>query len=82
MKILLQHKTTGHYLKESGTWSADALQALSFLSATSAIDYCLAREISEVQIVLKFQEQHYDIVLPVIADHRRLPLSMRNNNRP
>lgn len=81
MKILLQHKTTGHYLTESGSWSADTLEAMSFLSSTSAIDYCLAHEISGVQIVLKFQEQHYDIVLPMIADHRRSPVSPRKSSR-
>ncbi len=81
MKILLQHKTTGHYLKESGSWSADPLEAMSFLSSTSAIDYCLSHEISGVQIVLTFQEQHYNIVLPVIADHRRSPESTRKSSR-
>jgi hypothetical protein len=38
---------------------------MDFLSSTSAIDFCVANKISSVQLVLKFDEQRYDIVLPV-----------------
>jgi hypothetical protein len=69
MKILLQQKENGLYFKDIGAWDADPTEAMDFLSSTSAIDFCVANKISDVQIVLKFEEQRYDIVLPVLTQH-------------
>jgi len=70
MRILLQQKNSGLYFKDRGAWTRAAAEALDFLCSTKAIDFCLANRISGVQIVLKFDEQRYDIVLPVVADGR------------
>jgi len=67
MRILLQQKTSGLYFRDVGDWSPDSSAAMDFLSSTAAIDFCVANKISGVQIVLKFDEQRYDIVLPVLA---------------
>ncbi len=40
---------------------------MDFLSSTAAIDFCVANHISDVQLVLKFEEEQYDIVLPVLT---------------
>ena len=64
MRILLQQKNTGLYLKEPGVWVPNADAATDFLSSTKALAFCAANKIGDVQLVLKFQEQHYDIVLP------------------
>lgn len=66
MKILLQQKESGLYFRDIGSWDPDPAQAMDFLSSTSAIDFCVANKINSVQIVLKFEEQRYDIVLPVL----------------
>jgi hypothetical protein len=66
MRILLQRKETGLYFKDIDAWDPDPGMAMDFLSSTSAIDFCVANKISNVQIVLKFEEQRYDIVLPVV----------------
>jgi len=66
MRILLQQKETGLYFKDIGAWTRDAIEAMDFLSSTSAIDFCVLNKISDVQLVLKFEEQRYDIVLPVL----------------
>jgi hypothetical protein len=66
MKILLQQKENGLYFRDIGAWDPDPAQAMDFLSSTSAIDFCVANKINNVQIVLKFEEQRYDIVLPVL----------------
>jgi hypothetical protein len=66
MKILLQQKESGLYFRDIGSWDPDPAQAMDFLSSTSAIDFCVANKINHVQIVLKFEEQRYDIVLPVL----------------
>jgi len=65
MKILLQQKESGLYFRDVGSWVPDPADAMDFLSSTSAIDFCVANKISHVQLVLKFDEQRYDIVLPV-----------------
>jgi hypothetical protein len=65
MRILLQQKETGLYFKDIGAWSREPAEAMDFLSSTSAIDFCVLNKITGVQLVLKFEEQRYDIVLPV-----------------
>ena len=65
MRILLQQKETGLYFRDIDSWDSDPLEAMDFLSSTVAIDFCVANKISNVQLVLKFDEQRYDIVLPV-----------------
>jgi hypothetical protein len=66
MRILLQQKDTGLYFKDIDLWESDPSDAMDFLSSTSAIDFCVANKISNAQLVLKFDEQRYDIVLPVL----------------
>ncbi len=64
MRILLQQKKTGLYVKDPAAWVSNAADATDFLSSTKALAFCAANKISAVQVVLKFDEQHYDIVLP------------------
>jgi hypothetical protein len=73
MRILLQQKETGLYFKDIGAWTREPGEAMDFLSSTSAIDFCVLNKISGVQMVLKFEEQKYDIVLPLLVEkaHRR-----------
>ena len=68
MKILLQDKESGFYLKEAGVTTRDTLDALDFLSSSSAIEFCAVRKLNGMQIVLRFDEQHFDIVLPMVLD--------------
>jgi hypothetical protein len=66
MRILIQHKDTRLYFKDVGAWTRNSLEAMDFLSSTTAIDFCVTNRISGIQLVLKFEEQQYDIVLPVM----------------
>ena len=68
MRILLQQKETGLYLQQVGAWTRDAGEGMDFLSSTRAIEFCAANNISGVQLVLKFEEQLYDIVLPMMME--------------
>ena len=72
MKVLLQHKESGLYLKDIGVTTHDTLDAMEFLSSTQAIEFCASHKIAGMQIVLRFQEQHYDIVLPMLMDRRSM----------
>jgi hypothetical protein len=67
MRILLQQKESGLYFQDIGAWTPDSNLAMDFLSSTSAIDFCVSNKINGVQLVLKFDEQRYDIVLPVLT---------------
>ena len=68
MKVLLQQKETGEYFRDVGVWTRNPAEAMDFLSSMKAIDFSVANKIANVQIVLKFKEQHYDIVLPMVTE--------------
>lgn len=65
MRILLQQKETGLYFKDIDSWTRTSSEAMDFLSSTAAIDFCVSNKLKGVQLVLKFEEHQYDIVLPV-----------------
>ena len=67
MRIVLQQKDTNLYLRDIDSWTADSLEAMDFVSSTAALDYCAANHLAGVQIVLKFDAEKYDIVLPSVA---------------
>jgi len=71
MKVLLQHIESGLYLKERGVTTGDRVEAMDFLSSTRAIEFCAAHKITGMQIVLRFDEQQFDIVLPMVMNPRR-----------
>lgn len=70
MRVLLQQKTTALYFKDGSVWTPDPAQATDFLSSTKAIDFCASHKISGVQLVLKFDKEHYEIVLPMMGESR------------
>lgn len=70
MKVLLQHTGSGLYLKEVGLTTPNSSDAMDFLSSTQAIEFCASHKIIGMQIVLRFHEQHFDIVLPMLMDRR------------
>ncbi len=65
MRILVQQTATGLYFKDVGTWTKVYSEAMDFMSSTAAIDFCVTNKLEAVQLVLKFEAQPYDIVLPV-----------------
>jgi len=76
MRILLQQKNTGLYFKALGAWVANAADANDFLSSSKALAFCATNKISDVQLVLKFDEEHYDIVLPTTVGRHARAASM------
>lgn len=79
MRIFLQQRETGLYFRDINSWVQNASEAMDFTSSTAAIDFCVSNKLSAVQVVLKFEEQQYDIVLPVLAgqtDSRMQPRGM------
>jgi len=79
MRILLQHKQTGLYFRDIDSWVRTGSEALDFVSSSTAIDFCTTNKLTCVQLVLKFEEQQYDIVLPVqrVRDYPQRSLGAR-----
>jgi hypothetical protein len=72
MRILLQQKESGLYFKDVDSWIADTSEAMDFVSSTTAIEFCAMNKLDAVQVVLKFEEERCEIVLPdVIAQPPR-----------
>lgn len=69
MRILLQQKQTGLYFKDIDGWASSSAEAMDFVSSSVAIDFCVTNKLKDIQIVLKFDEQPYEIVVPVKPDH-------------
>ena len=67
MRILLQQKETGLYFKDVDSWARNVSEAMDFLSSTTAIDFCTANKLSGMHLVLKFEEEPYEFVWPVLA---------------
>jgi hypothetical protein len=67
MKILLQQKDTGLYFKDVGSWTRLQPEAMDFVSSTAALDFCAQNNITGVQMVLKFDEQVVELVMPMAA---------------
>ena len=64
MRILLQHKKNGLYFNNIDSWVKNSSAAMDFISSTAAIEFCVTNKLNEVHLVLKFEEQKYDIVMP------------------
>ncbi|MGO8925404.1 MAG: hypothetical protein ACLQU3_00555 [Limisphaerales bacterium] len=67
MRILLQQRDTSLYFKDIDSWTADSSEAMDFVSSTAALEFCAANKLAEMHIVLKFDGEKYDIVLPLVA---------------
>ena len=65
MRILLQQKATGFYFRDIDSWVRNTSEAMDFVSSSAAIDFCVNNKLPDMQLVLKFEDQNYDIVLPV-----------------
>ena len=64
MRIFLQQTKTGLYLKDVDLWTSDRSEAMEFVSSTRALEFCEMNKLDAVQVVLRFEEERYEIVLP------------------
>jgi hypothetical protein len=68
MRILIQQRASGRYFKDIQEWTRDHLEAMDFGTSSRAIDFCVANGLSGVQLVLKFEEEEFDLVLPLTVE--------------
>ena len=71
MRILLQQRDTSLYFRDINSWTAGAREATDFVSSTAALDFCAANKLGDVQVVLKFEGEKYEIVLPAVVPPRQ-----------
>ena len=68
MRTIIQHRDTQQFLAHPdgpGSWTQRADGAVAFASSVAALQFCLKNHLENVQIVLKFQRDEFDIRLPV-----------------
>jgi hypothetical protein len=65
MRILIQNCKTKEYLTEDRFWTTDQSGAAVFGSTTLAMKYSNAHHLVDVQVVLKFEEDRYDLSIPL-----------------
>jgi hypothetical protein len=65
MKVLVQNPLTLSYLRTVGTWTSDAEKAYSFRDSRSAIQFCLHNDMEDMQVVLKSDDDRFDVQVPV-----------------
>ena len=70
MRILIQKKDSGLYFRDIEDWTASSVHAMDFLSSSTAIEFCVLNKIKGVHLVLKFEEEHHEIVLPFVKDNK------------
>jgi hypothetical protein len=75
MKILVQNCLTHLYLKTLSDWTVDPTEAMNFPTSENAIVYCAEYRIPAVQIVLKFELDHYDISVPITEECKQASAS-------
>ncbi|GEM_PF-1073656 len=63
MKIYLQHQKSRQFLMKNWDWTPDIEKAMNFSTSLQAMDFCRLHKLGQTQVVLKFGDPRYDIVL-------------------
>jgi hypothetical protein len=65
MKILLQNKKTGGFVEEAGSWTTHIQKAFTFLNSDKAVEFAVEHRLSDVHLVLWFEELHHRLTIPL-----------------
>jgi hypothetical protein len=63
MKVFLQQLGTGFFVGVNAPLVLEEVHARDFRTSLDAIDYCVATAITDVVVLLRFPDPHYDIRL-------------------
>ncbi len=75
MRVLVQDTKTHLYLGQAASWTSDFNSAVNFQRTIKALDFLAMSQIKDAQIVMKFEDDQYDILLN--APTRKLAFSLR-----
>jgi len=67
MKVLLQNLNTKLFFRQPAGWTEDIEKARDFPNSLNAINFCNTNGLKNVQVLLKFNQQRYDVALPVLS---------------
>jgi hypothetical protein len=74
MKVLIQNPLTLSYFAGERKWTARSDEAIDFSESRKAASFCLEHHLLEMQIVLKFHDDRYDVHMPAwTAIPRQMP---------
>jgi hypothetical protein len=71
MKVLVQKREATLYFGTAESWTSNAADALDFQNTLRALDFLETSRIGDAQIVLKFEDERYDIRLNLMAGSTR-----------
>ena len=76
MKILLQNSRSKLYFCLLDTWVSDPRAAFDFRHSHKAMDFVNRQELKDVQLVIKFEDSHWDEIVPLpVRQAREVSLS-------
>ena len=64
MTVVVQQRETELFATADLGWTKAPGEALAFRTTLEALDYCRAKNLSNVSIVLRFDNPHLDVRLP------------------
>jgi len=81
MKVLIQNPLTLSYFENEQRWTHDPESALDFKDSRSAVRYCSEHDLLDMEIVLKFPQERYDVHMPAwaaapVAQQHHAPLAV------
>ena len=77
MRILVMQQGTGLYLGQRTTWVKHKHLAVQFKTSSEAVDYCFSKGLHGVDLLLHFEDSHWDIRLRDVLSRKPLPKSAR-----
>ena len=64
MRVLIQNCDSLKFYTAPGSWTDSPTNAKDFRGSVTALDYIRTHGIGRAQIVLKFERDEFDVVLP------------------
>ena len=64
MKVLIQNPLTLSYYENDHKWTANPEGAMDFKNTRNAASYCSEHDLLDMEIVLKFPQDRYDVHVP------------------
>ena len=64
-KVFLRNREAGQYYAGSNRWSANSSEAHDFETVESAIELARTQKLTEMEVVLNYDDPACDLVLPL-----------------
>jgi hypothetical protein len=68
MKVLLRHTRTKMFYAGPDQWAEDPAEALDFEMTDRALDAVRDAKLNSMEVLMRFEDPHFEIPLSVIGD--------------